>query len=249
MSLVFNAIATDFKGIVQVYEKELGFQRGDISGDSNKIKELTVDVNLTWDDYMAIALPSSGTWQYDDSNHTKFPIIKTNIVSGQRDYTFTTDEQGNLILDIYRVAILPTATETLFQEVHPVDVQTDAGASGILTENTNTGVPFYYDKTANGIFLDPIPGYNATNGLKIYINREANYFVSGDTTKLPGCPGIHHRYFAIKPALDYARRNSLSVEGSLRNEVLLMESAIEAHFSKRERDIIDRLLPDPITYQ
>src|SRR3990167_10378043 len=116
MSVQFSD-TTNYKGIIQLIEKELGFKRGDISGDANLLKEITADVNLAWDDYLTIALPASGKWQFDDSNQTDYPIIKTNLVDGQRDYTFTTDEGGNLILDIYKVAILLSATDTLYQEI------------------------------------------------------------------------------------------------------------------------------------
>ena len=57
------------------------------------------DINLALDAFLAIALKACGGWQFDDSNQTKDPIITTDLVSDQRDYHFTTDEQGNLILD------------------------------------------------------------------------------------------------------------------------------------------------------
>ncbi len=235
MSVQFSD-TTNYKGIIQLIEKELGFKRTDISGDSTKLKEFTADVNLAWDDYVHIALNADGRWQFDDSNQTDYPIIKTNLVDGQRDYPFTTDEGGNLILDIQRVSILRSATETLYYDIYPIDQQSDSDAWSLVSENTTEGVPSRYDKTANALFLDPIPSYNATNGLKIYINREASYFTSSDTTKKPGCPGIHHKYFALKPALDYARRNALAIEDSLRNEVQLMEQSIEEYFARRAKD-------------
>lgn len=247
MSVQFSD-TTNYKGIIQVIERELGFKRGDISGDATKLKEFTADINIAWDDYLSIALPASGTWQFDDSNQTDYPIIKTNLVDGQRDYTFSTDEGGNLILDIYKVAILPSATATLYQEIYPVDQQTKDHGDNLVAEVTTEGVPYQYDKTANGIFLDPIPSYNATSGLKVYINREASYFTSADTTKKPGCPGLHHKYFALKPALDYARRHSMSVEASLRNEVQLMERAIAEYFSKRSKDEAPVITPKRSLY-
>lgn len=239
---------TNYRGILQQLERELGFDAGDITGSTSKLKHFTADINLAWDNYLAIALPASGTWQYDDSNHSDYPIIKTNLVSGQRSYLFTTDEQSNLILDIYKVAILSSATATLYQEISPIDQQSGGSAPDLIAENTATGTPEAYDKTGNAIFLDPPSGYNATNGLKVYINREANYFVTTDTTKKPGCPGLHHRYFVLRPALDYARRNKLAIEGSLRNEVLTLERSIEEYFGRRNRDENHRLTPKLSTY-
>jgi len=227
-------------------EKECGFNRGDISGNSNLLKEFTADVNMTLDDYIALAIKSSGTWQIDDSGHTDYPIIKTNLVASQRDYSFTTDEDGNLILDIHRVFIRTGTTEP-YIEIFPVDVQSDREsiiskiADGLETE----GTPYRYDKTANAIFLDPVPDTNVTNGLKVYINREGSYFTTSDTTKKPGVPGIHHEYFALKPALRYARRKGLSNLKDLEKAVLDFEGSerlritgkIQEYFSQREKDV------------
>lgn len=246
MSLVFSDTST-FKGIIQIYEKEIGANRGDVSGDSNRLKEVTADVNLALDEYLSIAFKASGTWQFDDSNHTDYPIITANLVDGQRDYSFTVDGNSNLILDIHRVLILPSATATLYSEVYPRDVQSGE-ISGISENNLVEGVPYTYDKTANGIFFDPIPSYNATSGLKIYINREGSYFTSSDTTKKPGVPGNHHKYFAIKPAMEYARIKGLSSYVGLRDEVLRMEKQIEEDFTRRERDVRKIMTPKRISF-
>lgn len=235
MSLQFSDTTT-YRGIIQLIEREAGLDVGTISNSPTKLKHATADINLAWDRYLTIALPASGTWQYDDSNHGDYPIIKTNLVSGQQSYTFTTDEQSNLILDIYKVAVLPSATATLYEEIYPIDQQTRNEGDDLVAESTVGGAPCKYDKTANGIFLDPTPNYNATDGLKIYVNREPSYFVYTDTTKKPGCPGIHHNYFVLKPAHDIARRNSLAIEPSLRAQVALMEQSIDEYFSRRSKD-------------
>ena len=227
---------TNFKGIAQIYEKEIGVDRGFITGNTNRLKDFTADVNVALDDYFAIGIQASGTWQLGDSNHTAdYSIIYADITASRNDYPFTTDETGNLILDIYRVAILPSATDTEYVEIFPSDVQS-GGDLDLLRETTTTAIPQYYDKTDNAIFLSPTPSYSATKGLKAYINREANYFVSTDTTKMPGVPGLHHKYFALKPALEYARRNGLSQVARLDVEVTRMEASIVEHFGKRTKD-------------
>ena len=237
MSLPFNDTANR-KGIVQLYERELGLDAAAVSGNTTKLKDLTADVNIAFDDYVSIAIRSSGTWQFDDSNQTDFPIITTNLVSGQRSYLFTTDEQSNLILDIYRVLVADSSGR--FSEVDAVDAQTGPDA-GFWDGQDTGGTPVKYDKTANGIFLDPIPNYNYTNGLKVYINREASYFTYTDTTKKPGVPGLHHKYFYLRPAEEYARRKNLANYPQLREERMLLEREIETYFSERPRDEKRRL--------
>lgn len=231
--LQFNDTTT-YRGIVQTYERECGFDHGDISGSTTKLKDFTADANLWLDRFTMLAIRSSGRWQWDDSNHTDYPIITTNLVANQRDYPFTTDEGGNLILDIYRVLVADDNGD--YREVSPIDAQTADDTTTFWDGNNTTGVPTRYDKTANGIFLDPIPSYNETNGLKIYINREASYFVYTDTTKKPGIPGLFHRYLAIGPASEHARRNVLTNRGELQSEVLRMEEDIQRYFSERPRD-------------
>lgn len=250
MSLQLSDTTTDL-GIIQQIEDELDWDRGDILNNTALLKKVVAKINLAWDDYLAIALTASGKWQYDDSSHTDYPIIYTNLVSGQRSYLITTDEQGNLVLDIYKAAILPSATATLYEEIFPKDQQTKNHAPDLVSESTATGVPHEYDKTANGIFLDPPPSYNATNGLKLYINREASRFTTSDLTKKPGCPGLHHEYFVFKAAHAIARPKGLTTKNDLAAEIFKYEGdksagiqgKIARYFAQREKDEKPRIKP------
>lgn len=240
MSLVFNDLTTAKKGIIQILEKEIGFNDGDISLNNTKLKSFTADVNLAMDDYLALAMQSSGTWQFDDSNHTNYPIITTDLLANQREYNFTTDQTSNLILDIYKVAVKDT--NGIYQEIFPVDQQSPNSNSSDTTSfidgRNTTGTPIRYDKTANGIFLDPVPPGNVDEGLKIYVNRETSYFVYTDTTKKPGVSGLHHRYFALKPAMDYIRINGTdSAYNKIASEVLKLEKQIKYDYGYREKDV------------
>jgi len=252
MSLTFSDTTTK-KGIIQLIEKELGFDYGVISGNSDLLSEFTAEINCALDDFFLIALPASGKWQLDDSNQSDYPIIQTNLVSGQRDYPFTTDGSGNLVLDIYAVYILTAASGGLFQQIQPVDVQSDGFQDSSFTTGQNiTGIPFRYDKTANGIFLDPIPNYNAVDGLKVYINREASYFTSGDTAKKPGVPGLLHKYFVLKPAMNFAGRKTMANYKDLLAKVQTYEGddgKIATYFSGRTRDERDIISGMPINFR
>lgn len=242
MSLQFSDTST-YKGLIQIYEKEAGYNRGDVSGNTDRLKEVTADINLAWDSYLSLAINASGKWQFDDSNHTDYPIMTANLVQGQRDYSWTVDGNSNLVLDIYRVAILTSATATQYEEAMPVDVQGDV-AGGLLANDTTQGVPYRYDKTANAVFFDPIPSYSATNGIKVWINREASYFAYTDTTKKPGCPGNHHEYFALKAAEKQARRKNLDSYPQLVREIEKMEKQIVKDFSLREKDTRKIMTPN-----
>lgn len=232
MSLKYND-TTNFKGIVQMYEREIGAQPGDVSNNPIRLKQLTADVNLAFDDYLRFAFPVSGKWKLDDYNHDDYPEITTNLVSGQRSYTFIEDESGNLILDIYKVYIKNGDT---YDEVTPVDPDSEKHHHGFYNGLEQQGVPQWYDKTANALLLDPVPENNVTGGLKISINREASYFTHNDTDKKPGVNGLHHAFFYLKPAEAYARRNRLDSHNDIANALVKMEEEIKASYQKRMRD-------------
>lgn len=232
---------TTKRGLVQFYEKELGLNYGDISGNTEAMKEFVAQVNNTLDDYLLLWFNSAGTWQGDDINHTnKYNILTMNIVSGQRDYTFDLDQNSNKIIDISKVSILQSSTGTEYIPISPVD---ELENNNDILVNNNTGTPFQYGKIGNSIFLDPVPSYSVSNGIKMLVNREGSYFTTGDTDKIPGVP-VYHEYFYLKPAYNKAcilgsqnlaslEKKVIDLEGS---ERLRVTGKIQNFFSKRERD-------------
>lgn len=194
----------------------------------------TRDVNLALDRALALIFQAGGTWQFDDSNHTDYPIITTNLVSGQRDYSFTTDGSSNLVLEIYRV--MAADQQGNYYDISPIDASTWQAPSNYADGRNTGGIPTSYDKLGNGIFLDPIPNYNYTAGLKIYINREGSYFTTSDTTKKPGIAGLFHEYLALRPSYQYAFRNQLPNANVLKAEMLEMEAAMQEHYKSRAKD-------------
>lgn len=233
MSISFNDTNT-LRGLVQQYEREIGASRGDVSGNTNLLKEFTADSNMAIDDYVALMIQVSGMWKGDDTNHTDFPEIYTDIIAGQRDYTFLVDENGNAILDIYKVYAKETGGA--YRILRAYDADSESGVSSFSDGVGSSGLPSKHDKTANSIRLDVLPTANVTDGLKVSINREASYFVDTHTTKKAGFPGLHHKYFYLKPALDYARRNTLTSYPRIEGEVMKLEREIKEYFDRRARD-------------
>lgn len=237
-------------GILQRIEQELGFPDAYITGDTTRLAIWTGSVNLALDRAFHIIFGADGKWQFDDRNHTDYPIITTNIVASQRDYSFTTDENSNLILDIARV-FYRSSTTTPYYELFPVDAQSDAESdiSSIVDGMNAEGQPTKYDKTATGIFLDMVPPSNVTSGLKLYINREGSYFTTSATTKTPGFAGLYHEYCVLEPAYRYARANNLTNKETLKRDVLEMEKAIAEYYSRRSRDERFIMSPEPLIYE
>lgn len=228
MSLQYSDTVSN-RGIVQLIDSNVK-----TSESSYPLIDKTRDINLALDRVLSLIFQVGGTWQFDDSNQTSYPILTTDIVDGQRDYSFVSDTSGNLILEMYKILVADSTG--LFREIWPVDVP--AGAPSNYYDGLNTeGIPNSYEKLGNGIFLDPIPNYNRTAGLKIYINREATYFTTSDTTKKPGFAGLFHEYLALRPSYMYAYRNSLPNANQLLTEMTKMEQDIMDFYKSREKDV------------
>ena len=229
---------TNRTGIVQVLEDLTSTQSA--SSSSYPLATKTRDINMAFDDYQTIVTEASGTWQLDDSNHTKYPNMKFNLVSGQQDYSFTEDEQGNQVQDIYRVECKDA--NGVWQLLKAYDEQSET--ESLSARELLTGTPTRYYKTANGIFLDLTPNYSSTLGIRMFFTRSPNYFTTSDTTKEPGIPNAHHRYLAVKPAYWYWLPKDSQRASLYFAELQKIEKMISDSVSQRVRDERPRLIPN-----
>ena len=245
MSIPFLS-TTNKNGLINLCEDYCGFSDGDISGNSTLLAKFTGYINLALDDAWSVILQATGKWHLDDSNFSDYPMIVTNIFSGQRDYSFVTDGSGNIILEIYRVMVAdPTGT---YHEIYPVDQFQTTMKTGNL-ENTDpmynglnvSGTPTRYSKTGNGIFLDVIPNYDMTGGLKVFIDREASYFTVSDTTKKAGFAGIFHQYLALWASEFYAGIKSLANLKKMNADKIQMKRDIAEYYARRDKDTPKRM--------
>jgi len=237
MSIVYSSTVTK-NGLIQICERRCGFNDGDISGNATRLAQFTGELNLAQDELFGFMFPKGGKWQLDDSNHTDYPIIFTNIVSGQRDYSFTTDENGNYILDIYKV--MAANPQGVFNTLEMQDQQGDSATTFIDGQNS-TGTPTRCELTANGVFLDLIPDYNYTKGLKVFVNREATRFLTTDTTKVCGFGHLFHEFLAIRASYSYARDNSLPTAEQLKRDLFQMRADIKDYFGNRDKALVKRM--------
>lgn len=193
-----------------------------------------LDINVALDDAIDIAIKNCGTGQFDDTNHTNYPTITTDLNSGQRDYTYTQDGSANLVLDIYKVMV--AGEDGVLFEIPQVDMQSEKYPTFYNGQNL-TGIPSCYDRTGNGIIFDVIPNYTITDGVKMFINREGSYFTISDTTKKSGLDGRLHEYLVVSPAYKYACRKSLDNMKELEKRKLILEDKIKQVYSRKDRDV------------
>lgn len=213
-------------GLLQDCEFWCNLESGHLTAStSTMVKQLfTANINRRYDRAMGMIGGTSRTALADDTNYTNQPFSTFNIVSGQNDYQFLTDADGNSITDITGVAILTESGGTEYTVLDKLSIggtpATVGNKSGqissisqedyelILSPNpSNTGIPTGYIEQNNTIFFDTKPNYSATNGGKLFYKRVPSYFVISDTTKAPGFNPEHHRILSLGASVDWLTVN------------------------------------------
>ena len=178
-------------------------------------------------------------FQWDDSNHTKLPIGTTNLVSGQSDYSFLTDEQNNRIITLTRIDIEDSTGN--WKKLDELDeMAEDKALDTVVVSGTPTG---YYKIADNVIRLNKLPTASVTAGLKFYFQRTPSYFTATDTTKEPGVPATLHRGFIISGAYDCALTLGLANLQPLSTELAREQQKLEMYAGDRNQDIKKRMSP------
>ena len=201
---------TNKNGVIQRIEKYTGLGSGSISGNSTLLQIITASVNDAFDELMPLILSYSDKLRFDDINHTDLPVGTVNLVSGQGDYSFTEDDNSLDILNITDVRILTSATATAYSDLKRMYLDDVLAPRAMSPDSTETGVPTHWLEFNNSIFFYPEPNYAATNGIKIYFEREQSYFVSSDTTKEAGIPKPFHRLLPLIASHEWIIENKPS---------------------------------------
>ncbi len=240
----------EFTEILNLIQRNTNTQSNSTS--SYPIADKTLDINNALNYYFILANSAAGNWRpVDDTNQTDYPVVYADIVGSptpQQDYSFTVDENGNQILDIYKVRILlpDGVTWRTLKQIN-MDVITDG-----QLDTTVSGIPSEYYLTANGIFLVQQPNYNMTDGLELHINRTSTYFTVSDTTKKAGIPWVHHEYLALRPAYFYNLLKNPQL-AKAQAEVLFgldgrsgLQGAIKKYYRDRNKDFSQRITSEEV---
>jgi len=232
MSMQFSD-TSNRTGIIELVEDLTGTPSTTTS--SYPLKTKTRDINNAFARFMMLAISHAGKWQIDDTNQTGHPILTTNLVENQQDYNYTVDGEStpNQILDLFRVEVKDSSGN--WSQIYPFD-QSDIQGQPLTTLMSTAGIPQYYEKIGNSLFLYPKPSASVTSGLKLWFARTPSYFVSTDTTKKPGIPDIFHEYLAYRAAYQFCSRKTMKIAETYKRDVLEMEDSIEQYYSTRSRD-------------
>lgn len=200
---------------------------GKITGDTNLLASFTRLVNIAEDELEIEALKVDATWQFDDSSLTNYPIGYTNLVLGQRDYTFDVG-----MLKIVRVRIKDSSGNWV--TLTGLDIVNSEYP--YYFDNPTSGTPRFYDKAANSLFFDALPSYNSALGIEVTFQRQMNRFASTDTTAVPGIVSIFHPLLVQLAEYKYAFSRNLPVAKTLAVEIEKGKANFRDFYANRSRD-------------
>jgi len=241
---------TNRTGAIQLLEDWTGTESS--SNYTRPVK--TRDLNLGLDAYQMLSVPASGTWQADDINHSRYPNFKFDLISDQSEYNYDEDEQGNKILDIYRIERKLPGTTGSWEVLIPYDEFSTF--ESITQRDTYSGIPAGYYKGANGIFLDVKPNYNqrkveeGEGGLRMWYARSPSYWTiatgTDDDTKEPGIPPAHHIYPVLWATYNYWLPIDSAKANQYLNKLNVLEKEIKKYYANRNRDEEKVITGEPV---
>jgi hypothetical protein len=202
-----------------------------------------------WLDYITgYAIGADQNFQWDDTNHTKLPEGTATLTSGQSDYSFLTDEQGNTILTLLGISIYDSVQQK-YREL----IEADRSNEDTMYFGNVSGTPDQitkYDKIADNIIrLDVKPSSTVSAGIKFFFQRTGSYFAASDTSKEPGVPDLLHRGFVIASAYDGALTLGLENLGALAAERQFETDKLKRYFADRNQDMRKGIGTKPVLFR
>ena len=207
---------------------------------SYPIAQKTRNINRRYDEVVSMILQADGRWKWDDTNNTSQPTTSINMTSE----TTAVAIPDTTYLTINRVEVKDVNGN--FYKLTPFNEREIVNQA--MTEFLKTpGRPLYYEKVGGYLNLYPKPSsanVTLTSGLKIYFQRDASYFLTTDTTKVPGFAAPFHRILSFGGALDFAISKGMAGKINILVPIIqTMEKGLMEFYSSRSRDESIRLVP------
>lgn len=188
---------------------------------SDKVRNM----NIAYQDVARLVWESAAGWQFDDSNATTLPLVKTTLVHNQQDYSLPSTSQ--------RVeSVIVKDSGGNWVKLKPFDIHDITIALPEYYEGT--GMPLYYDLIGRSIMLYPTPSSAYTtlaSGLGVYINRDVTEFGVSATSTVPGFATPFHRILSYAAAIDFTQDGNQ--KQALAAQKQRLEEGLTRFYSKR----------------
>jgi hypothetical protein len=195
-------------------------------------------VNYGYEQVIAWIINADGTWQFDDTNYTNFPIGTYTLVNGQSKYSF-----NDKFLQLEEVQILNAGGQ--YEIIQSIDQKEYDSYQPLSEQYSTSGKPIYYDKVADDtveLFPAPDNGVSVTlaAGLKIKFKRTASLFTAAQVTtgtKEPGFASPFHVILSYMAAIPYCMTYKKDRVALYEKRVEELKRDILNHYGTRQKDI------------
>ena len=150
-------------------------------------KSIISRLNNALDSYWKLASDATPKGTFDDTNQTSLPVETQNITSGTNAYKISSFT--NEVLQILKMARLDDdglECDLVREEFENLEDFNELYS----TDSDDQGIPEYWTKMGDYIYLRPCPNYSETSGLRAYVNRELSKFLWTPFTVTVATPGV-----------------------------------------------------------
>jgi hypothetical protein len=204
----------------------------DIVQEEYPIAKMTRAVNRGITRLWNIALSSDRNAQVDDTRWGTDNIFLVDLASGQRKYSIIQDEDLANITNLLTVSISDEGGN--WRDLEMVDIRDEHKAKGLRWRDTSDATPMVVDWHGGNLFVDPAPDYNKTDGMRLYIQREAKLFLSTDTDVEIGFASQHHEYLVLYACERWLRPRDEQRYAVYKRERMEMEQGVIEFYGNRD---------------
>lgn len=224
---------TNKDGIIQQLEHKTNLGDTGISGNSTLLKQFTASINNAYSRVASLIIQADERMRWDDPNHGDAPTKPFTLVSGQKNYSIFEAAPTALVdwLEVDRVDILDANGDG----IHLTRKDEGEIDEAVSEFESVAGTPKTFRIRGSEIFLDPAPNYASASGGTIYFNRAPSYYASDATTKRPGFSTLFHELLVLWPLYWWALTKDQTYAVGVRNEIIIMEDALEKFYSRRDK--------------
>lgn len=220
-----------------------------VDADSTSLTDATLlrRVNMAYEQVVGELIAANTNCNFGDSNFTSLPTGLFTLVNSQEAYQLTGNGTTGINTTTPLLTFLGASVKDvngLWQVLKPFNLNEllEQGIDPVEFEKSD-GLPIYYEIREDFIVLYPAPdngvSVTLTSGLKVFFQRTASIFTSGEVstgTKTPGFASPYHMILAYMAALPYAMSFKKDRVPMIVNEIARMKKELLTFYAFKFRD-------------